>query len=91
MGAWPVGHFPDTASIAFSDDQFILRLFRLLDNWESEFGARPNTKDDWMQKSEVRKSIVIDKMAVSGCDKQTYLSAPSPLRAASSVTCRSVA
>ena len=34
---------------------------------------------------------VIDKMAVSGCDKQTYLSAPSPLKVASSVTCRSVA
>jgi GNAT superfamily N-acetyltransferase len=39
-----------------------------------------------MQKSVVR-DIVIDKMAVSGCDKQTYLSAPSPLKVASSVTC----
>ena len=48
------------------------------------------TKDGWMQKSEVR-DIVIDKMAVSGCDKQTYLSAPSPLKVASSVTCRLVA
>ena len=48
------------------------------------------TKDSWMQKSEVG-DIVIDKMAVSGCDKQTYLSAPSPLRVASSVTCRLVA
>ena len=90
MGAWPVGHFPDTASIAFSDDQFILRLFRLLDNWESKFVRGHKTKDVWMQKSEVR-DIVIDKMAVSGCDKQTYLSAPSPLKVASSVTCRLVA
>ena len=89
MGAWPVEHFPDTASYRLLDDQFILRLFRLLDNWESKFGARPQD-DGWMQKSEVR-DIVIDKMAVSGCDKQTYLSAPSPLKVASSVTCRLVA
>ena len=48
------------------------------------------TKDGWTQKSEVR-DIVIDEMAVSGCDRQTYLSAPSSLKVASSVTCRLVA
>jgi len=36
MGEWPVEHFLTQDVIAVSDDQFILRLFRLLDNSEKQ-------------------------------------------------------